>query len=407
MLAAPRTGFPPSVRAAYVRDVEGTAALHALPPVTPAFVGARVPDGRAEAAAAVARIESLVAEHRYLDAIDAIADVLVPAVSAPDLALRVLFAESWAQMYLGRLDAAAAALERARALAEGRAFTDLDRAEALFRLGACRHKLGRTTNAISLFTSAIALTERGGGRRALEVRAQALEWRSRCYQVQREWEAAQADAERSLELAEDVRDDRVAAHALMQCSLIAERRGDALTARLYAERARALAADVGDRQAEARLLNNLGGLSLLLGEPEKAVTYLKESFALALELGADADAAQAVSSLAQVHLRCGAPQLAEEQARYALSILADRDDFLDERGNAHLVLGRALHGQERGEEALTELAAAEWLFERHGSASYLAAAWTAQADVYRQAGDTEAALDLYRRAVDALQDFRF
>lgn len=407
MRAARRPGFPPDVRAAYVWAVEGSAALQTLPPVTPAFVGVPAADGRAELVSVLADVEALLAEHRYVDAVERIAAVPVPAVSAPDLALRVLFAESWARMYLGQLEAAAATLERARALAEGRAFTDLDRAEALFRLGACRQKLGKNTNAVSLFTSAIALTERGGGLRALEVRAQALEWRSRCYQVQREWEAAQADAERSLELAEDAGDDRVAAHALMQCSLIAERRGDALTARLYAERACALAVEVGDRQAEARLLNNLGGLSLLLGEAERAVAYLKESFALSLELGADADAAQAVSSLAQVHLRCGAPQLAEEQARHALSILAEREDFLDERGNAHLVLGRALLEQERGEEAMSELAAAEWLFERHGSASYVAAAWTAQADAYRRAGDAEAALELYRRAVETLQDFRF
>ena len=138
--------------------------------------------------------------------------------------------------------------------------------------------------------------------------------------------------------------------------------------------------DDGDRQTEARILNNLGGLSFLLGEPEVAVAYLKESFALSLEIGNDADAAQAVSSLAQVHLRCGAPQLAEEQARHALSILAEREDYVDERGNVHLVLGRALLEQARDDEAMKEFAAAEWLFESLGSASHVAAAWIAQGD---------------------------
>lgn len=154
-------------------------------------------------------------------------------------------------------------------------------------------------------------------------------------------------------------------------------------------------------------MNNRGGLSFLLEKPEVAVGYLTKAFALSLELGNNGDAAQAVSSLAQVHLRCGAPLLAEEQARHALSILCRRDDYLDERGNVHLVLGRALLELDRDDEALAEFAAAEWLFEKLGTASHVAAAWVAQGDTYKYAGDTDAAMSLYRRAAVALQDFRF
>jgi tetratricopeptide (TPR) repeat protein len=145
----------------------------------------------------------------------------------------------------------------------------------------------------------------------------------------------------------------------------------------------------------------------LLDQPERAVSFLKESFALSLERGDATDAAQAVSSLAQVHLRCGAPHLAEEQARHALSILDGRDDYVDERGNVHLVLGRSLLEQGRADDAMTEFAAAEWLFERLQSSSHLAAAWMAQADAYRANGDVDAAATLYRRAAESLQDFNF
>jgi tetratricopeptide (TPR) repeat protein len=165
--------------------------------------------------------------------------------------------------------------------------------------------------------------------------------------------------------------------------------------------------ECGDRQTEARLLNNLGGLSFLAGDAEPAVAYIKHSFALFLEIGNDADAAQAVSSLAQIHLRLGAPILAEEQARHALSILDDRNDYLEERGNAHLVLGHALLGQESPDAALAEFATAERLFFRLGSTSHLAAAWTAEGDAYAELGDTEAAAALYRRAAETLQDFHF
>ncbi|MDX6368810.1 MAG: hypothetical protein QOG93_312, partial [Gaiellaceae bacterium] len=370
--------------------MERSAALLTLPPVTPATVQAPTSDGRPAALKALDRAERLLLASRYAETVEVLGQTVVPTVSSPDLALRALLCEAWAQMQLGNLASAVTSLERARVLAEGPGFSDVHRAEAMFRLGCCRLKLGKVSNAISLLTSALALAE-GGGVHGDQLRAKAFDWRSRCYQLLREWEAAQGDAERSLELAEAVCDDRLVALAQMQCSLVAERLGEPIVARCYAERALSLAKETGDRQTAARLLNNLGGLSFLLGEPEVAVGYLTKAFALSLDLGNEADAAQAVSSLAQVHLRCGAPQLAEEQARHALSILCQRDDYLDERGNVHLVLGRALLELDRDEEALAEFASAEWLFEKLGTPSHVAAAWVAQGDAYKRAGDTEAA----------------
>lgn len=386
--------------------MEATAALRLVPPPTSPFGRGPSADAGIETAAALGRAEALIGEHRYLEALDALGAVNIPAASAPELALRALLFEAWARMYLGHLGRAVATLERARILAESSFFSDVDRADVLFRLGCCRFKLGTISNAISLFGAALSLAG-GGGVAGERLSARIFDWRSRCHQLQRDWDAAHADAERGVELAESIGDIRLTAHALMQCSLVAERNADPLLGRLYAERARTLAVEAGDRQIEARLLNNLGGLSFLLGEPENAVRYLKESFAVALDVGNDADAAQAVSSLAQVHLRCGAPLLAEEQARHALTILGDRQDYIDERGNAHLVLGRALLALDRGFEAVTEFAAAEWLFETLGSASHIAAAWLAQGDAYKRLGDLESAAELYRRAAHKLQDFNF
>jgi tetratricopeptide (TPR) repeat protein len=391
--------------ARFDEPMEATAALRLVPPnasptrATPSAVDADA------TLVAIERAEASVQENRYSDAVDTLGALSVPA-AMPELALRAMLCEAWARMYLGHLGRAVSMLERARDLAESPFFTDVDRANAMFRLGCSRLKLGKVSNAISLFSEALALAA-GGGVEGERLCARIYDWRSRCHQLQREWEAALADAERGHELAEAIGDDGLAAHALMQCSLVAERSSDPLLGRFYAERARTRAIAAGDRQIEARLLNNLGGLSFLLGEPAKAVAYLKESYTLALEVGNDADAAQAVSSLAQVHLRSGAPLLAEEQARYALSILGERQDYFDERGNAHLVLGRALLALDRGFEALTEFAAAEWLFEALGSASHVAAAWLAQGDAYKRLGDLECASDLFRRAAEKLQDFNF
>ena len=207
--------------------------------------------------------------------------------------------------------------------------------------------------------------------------------------------------------AESLNDTKLQALATMQCSVVAERRGKTRLALFFADEARRLAVECGDRQTEARLLNNLGGLSFLTGDAGPAVEYIKQAFALFLEIGNNADAAQAVSSLAQIHLRLGAPILAEEQARYALSILDGRDDYAEERGNAQLVLGHALLAQGSPDAALTEFATAERSFHRLGSNSHLAAAWTAEGDAYAELGDTEAAAALYRRAAETLQDFHF
>ena len=142
-------------------------------------------------------------------------------------------------------------------------------------------------------------------------------------------------------------------------------------------------------------------------KPEQATAYLKRAFGVALEVGSDADAAQAVSSLAQVNLGTGDPRTAEEQARHALELLAGRDDFLDEIGDAQIVLGRALLEQDRLDEAQEMFEHAETSFAQLSSASHCAMAWTAQGDVASKRGDAKAAAVLYRRAAEALQDVRF
>jgi hypothetical protein len=98
---------------------------------------------------------------------------------------------------------------------------------------------------------------------------------------------------------------------------------------------------------------------------------------------------------------------AEEQARHALQIIDRREDMLDEAGNAHLVLGRSLLEQGRLDEAEAALGEAEDLLSQLSSASHRAAAWIAQGDLATSRGDERKAALLYRRAAEALQDFRF
>ncbi len=355
--------------------------------------------------AAVTRSEAAVEGQRFEDALETLSK-LTYSPDAPELELRGLLAHSWAELYYGDVQAALALLGRARGLAENELFSDVERAEVLYRMGACRYKLSSINSALLLLNEAMDLADRSG-LPCDRLRSNILEFRSRCSRRQRDFEAAREDIEQALELAEGLDDTLTVAHVMFQASIVAERSGNWVRARTLAQRAKDLYEEHGDRLNLGRMLNNLGGLEYLLGKPEDAVGYLKRAFSVALELGSDADAAQAVSSLAQVHLGTGDVQLAEEQSRHALELLGDRDDFVDEIGNAQIVLGRALLEQGRLDEAQTTFEEAEASFSQLSSASHRAVAWTAQGDVASKRGDAKTAATLYRRAAEVLQDVRF
>jgi tetratricopeptide (TPR) repeat protein len=377
--------------------------------VDPAYLDTGL-DGRERerVESAVRRAEAAVEAHDYDEAIAILAEVRggVPADAAADLELRALLAEAWARMYIGEMREALPLLGRAREIVEDGAFSDVDRAEVLFRMGCCRYRLTSVSTALALFSEALELAERSGIP-CDRLRSRIFGWRSRCYRRQRDWEAAREDVERALELAEALDDPRGTADAYFLGALVAERRGQWVAARSYAEKAKFLYEQIDDRANTGKLLTTLGGLTFLLGRPDESIPLFKQAFAVALEVGSDADAAQAVSSLAQVHLRTGQVELAAEQASHALELLAGRVDFIDEVGNAQLVLGRSLLVQGRLDEAAEMFRAAEASFGQLSSASHKAAAWTAQAELAVERGDKEAALELYQRAVQALQDFRF
>jgi tetratricopeptide (TPR) repeat protein len=356
----------------------------------------------------IARAEASVEQGEYADAVEAL-DKLAPAlasVAAPELELRALLATAWARLYLGEVRRAIEDLDRGRAISEGPSFSDVDRAEVLFRLGTCRYKLNSITTALALYTQSLELVERSG-LPADRLRSHILGWRSRCYRRQRDWEAAREDIERALELAEGLNDRRGMANAYFQASLVAERTGHWVLARSHAEKARSIYEELRDQSNVGKLLNEIGALNFQLGRPEDAVSFLKESFKVLIDVGDDIDAARVISSLAQVHLRTGKVELAEEQARQALDMLHDREDHLDEIGNAQLVLGRALLEQDRLDEAEEALSASEASFEQLSSISHRAEAWIAQGDLVARRGDDRQAAKHYRRAAAALQDFHF
>ena len=365
-------------------------------------------DERTRLEGALSRAEALYEAQDDEEAAAAFAPLAAAAraTGVPELQVRALVGSGLAKMRTGDHRAAAELLNEARSITEAESFSDVERADVLLRLGGCRYQLNSIQTALALFNEALGLAERSG-LPCDALKANILSWRSRCWQRQRDFEAARDDVERAIELSRGVEDLRTIGAAYFQASLIADREGHWVLARNYAERARQAYAELADRVHVSQLTNNLGGLNFLLGNTDQAVELLKESFAIALDLGRDADAGRAVSSLAQVHLRTGDVEQAEEQARHALELLEGRVDYVDEIGSAQLVLGRALLDQGRLDEAEEAFTAAETCFGELGSGSHRAAAWVARGDLATRRGDHERAAELYRTAAEALQDVRF
>ena len=377
--------------------------------VDPSFLERGVSaDERSRVEAMLARAEALTNAHQYDDAIDELENsrTAVLATGAAELETRALSAEAWARMERGEVKPALQLLDRCRTITDGPGFSDVDRAQVLFRMGVCRYHLSSIASAVGLFSEALKLAEESGLPCDL-LRSEILGWRSRCYRRQRDLEAAREDVERALELAQALDDHRTMANVYFQASLVSERMGHWVLARTYAERAKAYYEQLNDERNVGRLLNNLGGLNFQLGKPERAIEDLKGAYRVLLDKGSEAEAANVVSSLAHVHLMTGQVTAAEEEARHALDLLESREDFLLDIAPTQLVLGRALMEQGRLDEAQEALRLAEASAEQLESISHRAAAWMAQGDLAGRRGEDATAARLYRKAAEALQDVRF
>jgi tetratricopeptide (TPR) repeat protein len=330
----------------------------------------------------------------------------ISSLGSPELEVRTLAGEGWSLQELGRPRDAIEVLQLARELTERPGFSDVDRADVLFRLGCCRYRISSIPTAINLLDEALGLAERSGLPCDL-LRARILAWRSRCRRRQADYEAASEDVERALELARGVDDPRAVAGAYFQASFVAEKMGHWVLARQYAQQAKAIYQDLNDERNTGRIMLNLGGLQLLLGRPEQAIEHLTTSFALAVEAGSQPDAAQALGSLAAVHEHLGDHEAADEHARKALALLEGREDFLDEIGQSNLVLGRSLLERGRLDEAEQCFRTADETFEQMESVAHRTGAWVALGDLAERRGDAREAARWYRSAAEALAVVRF
>ena len=366
------------------------------------------PSAHAACEVAVARAEASVEARRYTDAVDELVRVRASVNAGGDahLALRHGMALGWALHHLGRLDEASDVLGSAVSAAAGVGDAAADHADALYRLGVVRFKMGSHATAVALLDEALRLAGTAD-RTSDALRVRILNTRAKIRRRQKDFTAAAEDVQQALELARALDDDRVLAETYLDASLVAERRNEYTRAREYAERSKALYERVSDHEYVGKLLNNLGQLHAITGRPDEAVPLLRESFRIAVEQDNRIDAAFAASSLASARLHSGDPEGAIESGNRAIELLGDRAEYRQEEGNARLVMGKAHLRLDRIDEAERDFEAAAGCFTAVESISHMAGSWVALGDVAARRGDPERAAELYRRAADALQDVRW
>jgi tetratricopeptide (TPR) repeat protein len=377
--------------------------------VDPGYLASGVStEERTKADALLTRAEALSEANQHAEAVELFREArpLVDGTGSSALELRVVAGEAWSLGQLGEMQESLALLQRAREIAERPDMSDIDRADVLFRLGVCRWQLSSLTTAIALFDEALKVAE-GSGLPCDLLRADILQWRSRCRRRQRDYVAAREDVERALELAQGMGDRRAIANSYFQASLIAQRQGHYVLSRNYAQRAKELYQELNDERSVGRLLLMFGGLTLLLGDEDRAVEHLKASYARALDTDSPADAAQALGGIARVHLNRGEYEEADKLARKSLELIEGREDYLFEVCSSQLVLGRALLERGRLDEAEDCFRAADAAGEQLASLADRTEAWVALGDLAARRGDDREASRLYRNAAEALQEIRF
>src|SRR5438552_9845301 len=121
--------------------------------VDPGFLANGVSeDERGRVDAALARADALLEARRNDEALEEFENVRAAVLTTglTELEARALSGEATVRMRRGEVREAIALLERARALTETSAFSDVERADVLFRLGVARYKLNRVQTALGL-----------------------------------------------------------------------------------------------------------------------------------------------------------------------------------------------------------------------------------------------------------------
>ncbi len=268
---------------------------------------------------------------------DAVQAMLALAGQEPGKLCQAHLRRAWLLAETSRYEEAQA--EARLSLELGKELGDLlAQAEALYTLGTAFTWQGKTAEAAPALHEAIALVQR-----AEDVRAQARYRRALASALLgiREYDAAQKEAERSLEQAAQQNDPLEQAEVFNLLGIIHMEHGDSETARGIYEKSLQLSREIGFLYGEGRALTNLGNLYYFQGQLSKTLECYDRAIGIFASLEEKRGEVQLRLNRASISLNMlgTTPQLIED-AQFALDYSMRTDDPLS-KGQALTVLAEA------------------------------------------------------------------
>lgn len=191
--------------------------------------------------------------------------------------------------------------------------------------------------------------------------------------------------------------------AYWNASIVAESRGDLAQALSLVDRALAMFGESDDRRNLARLRIAYAWLLMQGPEPraEEALALLDRIRDEIATHGGAVDVAYHDTERARALLKLGRLDEASASIETALVGLGDQPRI--ETANAKLLLAQVLHGLGRVDESVEQAEVASSMLVSMGASRAAASGWRQLADLYREIGRTDDALDAYDRALRAVR----
>ena len=211
-------------------------------------------------------------------------------------------------------------------------------------------------------------------------------------------------AEELVALAETAETPKATGAAYWNAAIAAEAEGRVADALRLAERAQAELAQTEDVRNRARLQTALAGLHLRMKPPDvqEALRLLHAAEPVLQQFASPVDVCYCRTELARAHLRVQEFDRAIEIASATIEDLNRSGEARIETARTLMVRALALSAIEARDEASADAFEAAILLEHLGAGRQAASIWTELAELYVELGDSEKAIEAFRRATTIL-----
>jgi len=203
-------------------------------------------------------------------------------------------------------------------------------------------------------------------------------------------------------VARAIGNQQIESHALTDLGCYALAQGDYAAAETYQRNALRVTHITGSRVDQALVLNNMGLIAASRGAYDEAQTLYEQSLAIKQEIGDPVGESETLAGLALLNIQKKDYPAAEQRLETALTLAREAEAGLEE-ARALRVLGYALLGQARLDEASSAFTASAAQYETLGNQHMALEALTGQANVALQQQAFDRALALVNEMLARLE----